>query len=120
MSTTFSQKKKVETFSKKIDIAIPPENPVIKGHITVDFKVKSKTEIAELSERGLPDEEYIPEILDGVHGLGHPETDEELTGSAAVQELLTGRYSMYLVPAVVATYFEQYGEARRGNSRKRR
>lgn len=120
MSTSLNLKKKVATFRKRIEIAIPPEKPEIQGHIDVDFKVKSKTEIAELSERGLSDEEYIHEIVDAVHGLGHPETDEELVGPAAINEVLTGHYSMYLVPAVVATYFEQFAEARRGNSKRRR
>ncbi len=120
MATSFSIKKKVDTFSRRIELAIPPENPEISGHITVDFRVRSKADVAQLAERGLPDEEYIPEIVAAVHGLGNPETDEELSGAAALDEVLTGHYSMYLVPAIVSSYFEQFNEARRGNSRKRR
>lgn len=120
MSTSFSQKKKVDTFSRRIELAIPPESPQITGHIMVDFKVLSKAEVSALSERGLSDEEYLPQIVEAVHGLGHPETDEELKGDAAMTEVLTGHYSMYLVPAIVSTYFEQFGEARRGNSKRRR
>lgn len=117
---TFSTKKKIETFSREIQLAIPPSNPQITGFITVEYKVRSKAEVKELSERGLQDEEYIREIVAAVHGLGHPETDEELKGEAALNEVLNGHYSMYLVPAVVTTYFEQFAEARRGNSLKRR
>jgi hypothetical protein len=120
MGTSFSQKKKVETFTKHIDLAIPPEDPQVKGYITVDYKTRTKAEVMELGERGLSDEEYIHEIVADVHGLGHPETDEELAGQAAINEVLTGQFSMWLVPAIVHTYFEQYNEARRGNSKRRR
>lgn len=119
MGISFSLKQKVDTFARKIELAIPPDDPQITGHITVVYKVRSKAEVTELSERGLSDEEYIREIVTSVQGLGDA-NGNELTGDAAISEVLTGAFSMWLVPAIVAAYFEQYGEARRGNSRKRR
>lgn len=113
-------KKKVETFSRKIDIAIPPENPMIRGHIDVDYFIRSKPEVKELSELGLSDEEYLPRIAKDIRGLGGDKPEDALAGEAAFTEVLAGPYSMYLVPAIVGAYFDQYGEARRGNSRARR
>jgi hypothetical protein len=118
--TTFSTKKIVETAPLKIQLAIPPEKPQLEGFITVDAVLRSKPEIKALSEEGLQDHEYLPKIVTGIHGLGHPETDEPLTGEAAFEEALKGRYSMYITAAIVEGYFAQYGEARRGNSRPRR
>ena len=119
MSASFSVKKTVSTFKRRIDLAIPPENPQVTGHITVEYKVCSKADVKALSERGLTDEEYFPEIVTAVHGLGD-ESGNEMTGQAAIDEVLGGHFSMWLVPAVVTAYFEQYNEARSGNSRKRR
>lgn len=121
MSTaTFRPLKKVETFARKVELAIPPDQPEIIGYITVDYRLRSKAQIKELSERNLTDEEYLPEIVAGIRGLGHPESGEELQGQAALDEALNGHYSMYLVGAIVGAYFEQFGEARRGNSKRQR
>lgn len=122
MSTTFSQKKVVSTFRRRVHFAIPPppQKADITGYIEYDGKVKSKAEITELRDRNLTDEEYFAEICTAVYGLGHPESDEELTGQAALDEATTGRYSMYLVNGIVNDYFEHYGEGRRGNSKGRR
>lgn len=117
MSTTFSTKTKVDTFTRRVEINIP-DGP--KGHIEVDYKVKSKPEIQALGDSNLPDEEYLPEIVAAIRGLGDPETDEPLTGQAAIEEALNGHYSMYLTSAIVQEYFASYGEARKGNSKRRR
>lgn len=119
MSASFTIRKKVDTFGRRIELAIPPENPQVTGHIDVDYRVRSKAEVKELSERGLTDEEYIREIVSGVRGLGN-EAGEDISGDAAITEVLSGHFSMWLVPAIVSTYFEQYAEARRGNSKPRR
>lgn len=118
MSVTFSTKKPVDTFRRTVHIEIPDAG--ISGSVEVDYKVKTKPEIAELQERGLSDEEYLPEIVANVHGLGHPETDEPLSGQAAIDEVLTGRYSMWLTPRISHEYFAAYNDSRRGNSRRRR
>jgi hypothetical protein len=120
MSTTFSTKKKISTFRRKIDLVIPPENPELRGHIHVDFKIMTKPQIKDLAEQGLTDEEYLPKIAEAIHGLGHPETDEPLVGEAAFKEALEGQFSMYIPNAIVEDYFAQYGQARKGNSRPRR
>ncbi|MCK5772046.1 hypothetical protein [Algiphilus sp.] len=118
MSVTFSTKRSVDTFRRKIDIEIPEAG--ISGSLEVDYKVKSKPEIADLQERGLTDEEYLPEIVAAIHGLGDPETDEPLTGQAAIDEVLHGRFSMWLTPRISQEYFAAYNETRKGNSRRRR
>jgi hypothetical protein len=119
-SVSFSTKKKITTFRRKIELAIPPEKPELRGYIEVDFKTKTKPEVKALGEQGLTDEELLPEICEAIHGLGHHETDELLTGDAAFKEALEGPFSMYIPPAIVEDYFAQYAQARRGNSRRPR
>jgi hypothetical protein len=118
--TTFSTKKIVETFPMKIQLALPPDKPELEGFIMCDAVVRTKPEIKQLSEEGLTDEEYLRRVVKGIHGLGHPETDAPLVGEDAFKEALEGRYSMWILGAIVDGYFAQYGEARRKNSNRRR
>jgi hypothetical protein len=118
--TTFSTKKIVETFPMKIQLALPPDKPELEGYIMCDAVVRTKPQIKKLSEEGLTDEEYLRQVVKGIHGLGHPETDAPLVGEDAFKEALEGRYSMWILGAIVDGYFAQYGEARRKNSNRRR
>lgn len=109
----------------RISIAIPPENPTVKGHFIGHAKLRSKVENKELLERfqdfdgeGDADTELVRELYERFEGLG--DETGELIGEAAFDAVLKGPLSAYLTPAVVQAYFEQYGEARRGNSGKRR
>lgn len=107
---------KSPTFPLKIDIAAPPEKPVIRGSIVVHAKLLTKPDVRALSEEGLPDEEYLPRIAEGIEGLEDADGNA-LTGQKAFDEVLTGSWSMYLLPAIVQAFFEQFGEARRKNFR---
>lgn len=111
--------KKIDTFPLRVELAIPPENPVMKGHLTIDCKVKTKGEVRDLQERGLTDSEYFAEVATAVHGLG-TDAGDALEGAAAMAEFTEGRYSMYLLQAFITAYFEQYGEARRKNGQRLR
>lgn len=119
MSVTLNIKKVIETFKQDVHVAIPPENPVIEGYITVHYRVKSKDEVAELNARNLTDEDYFKIIVDRIDGMGGDDGNP-LAGDAAIEEALHGKYSMYLVPAIVRKYWSQYNEALQGNSPKRR
>ena len=112
--------KKIETFPMKVEVAIPPENPIMRGHVTVHCKVKTKAEVKDLRERELEDKEYFEEVATGVSGLSAPDSDEALEGMEAITEFTEGRYSLYLLNAFVEQYFEQYSDARRKNSKTRR
>lgn len=120
MGTSLSIKKRVDTLRLRVELAIPPEKPEITGHLDVDYKILPKPEVTGMLDRDLRDEEFLTEVVVDVHGLGSPTSDDELTGQAAIDEVLTGHYSGYLVPAIVRAYVVHYGEARQGNSRKRR
>ncbi len=109
----------------RIDIAIPPEKPEIKGHFIGHAKIRSKADNKALLEKysdwdgeGDADEAMVRELYDSFEGLGDDTGD--LKGEAAFAAVLSGPLSAYLTPAVVGAYFEQYGDARMGNSRKRR
>ena len=125
MSTLIATKP-IGTIPLKINIAIPPENPTIKGHFTGHARVRSKKENKALLEKfqdftgdGDSDEELVRELYEGFSGLGD-DAGQELTGEAAFDAVLKGPLSAYLMPAVVQAYYEQYGEARLGNSGRRR
>lgn len=109
--------KEMNTFPLRVDLVIPPENPIMRGYITVDAVVKSKEEFKVLAEADMDDVEYFAQIVQAVHGLGDA-NGNPIEGEAAMREVQTGRLSMYYIPAIVSAYFEQYGEARQKNSRK--
>lgn len=117
--------KKIDAAPLKIGIAIPPENPQIKGAFTAYAKVRSKAENKAMLERfsnyegeGDGDEALVRELFDRFEGLGNE--NGPLEGDAAFAEVLSGSLSAYLVPAVIQAYYEQYGEARVGNSKRSR
>lgn len=118
--------KTVTTTPLKITIAIPPENPTIKGYFTGHARVRSKADNKALLEKfadwageGDADEALVRELYDSFSGLGD-DAGNELTGEAAFDAVLRGPLSAYLTPAVVQAYYEQYGEARQGNFARRR
>lgn len=105
---TFIQKE-VETFELKIELAIPPEKPQMRGYITVDAIPRTKEEVRALSKEDLSDEDYLRRIAVNIRGL-------EQTGDAAFVEVTTGKLSMWILPAIITAFFEQFGEARRKNA----
>lgn len=109
--------KSMDTFSMKVELAIPPENPIMRGFLTVDAYVKSKAEFRELADKELEDGEYFDAIVHAVHGLGDA-NGNPIEGEDAIREVKEGKLSMYYLPAIVTAYFEQYGEARRKNSKR--
>ncbi len=113
---------KLKTAPLKITVAIPPENPQIKGYITGRAILRSKPENTELFERIdsgelSRDEDIVRALYEGFDGLGG-EDGEEITGEAAFKDILEGEYSAYLVPAVSQAYYDQYGKARQGNYKR--
>lgn len=88
-----------------------------KGYFTGHAKVRSKPEFSALvdavrdGEYENRDEDLLREMYERFDGFGD---------SDGFAELLTGKASAYLYPAATAAYFEQFGEARRENSAKRR
>ncbi|HMN33910.1 MAG TPA: hypothetical protein PKE36_00645 [Chiayiivirga sp.] len=81
------------------------------------FRPQRKLALSD-SDEGDADAAMVRELYDSFEGLGDDSGD--LNGEAAFEAVLTGPLSAYLTPAVVGAYFEQYGDARLGNSRKRR
>jgi len=108
--------KQLTTIEQRVDIAIPADNPVIRGHITCDFVVRSKEAFRELSGKGLSDEEYIRAICSNIRGLASPDTGELLDGEAALQEAISGIWSAFLIPGIARRYGEQFAEASAKNS----
>jgi len=103
--------KPVDFFPLKVEL----ECPVGKGFFTLDCKVKSKPEVVALQDQGLTDREYFDELVNAVHGC--PDNRE---GAEAMTWFCEGPVSMWALAAFIATYFEQYGDARRRNGQKLR
>ncbi len=116
--------KVIDTANIKITVAVPPENPQVKGYFTGKAIIRTKQANNDLFDRieestVEDDEAFVRELYTGFTGLGNANGpvvgDEE-----SFQEVLTGPLSAYLVPAVIQAYYEQYGEARKGNFQKSR
>jgi hypothetical protein len=106
--------KPVATFDLRISI----DCPLGKGFFTGKAKIRSKPENEALFERIKDgdvsgDEEVLRELYEGFTGLDC-ETGKEF------DYLLTGPASAYLAPAAIQAYFEQYAQAKAGNSRPSR
>lgn len=114
--------KKIDTAPLKISIAIPPENPKIKGYFTGHAILRSKVENKELFDRidsgEIEDDQLLHELYTGFDGLANAAGYCE--GEAAFVEILTGPNSAYLTPAAIQAYYTQYGEARQGNFKRSR
>ncbi len=113
MSVSTIQITAVKTYPIRVNI----KSPVATGYFTGHAKVRSKTDFDALAqavsggEYEGRDEEALRELYDHFDGFGD---------SDGFAELLTGAASAYLYPAAIAAYFEHFGEARQGNSGKRR
>lgn len=105
----------VKTNPLRIDIQTSVANGYFTGHAKVTTKAEFETlrkavVDGEFEER---DEDLLRLMFERFDGFGEGAGD-------GFAEVLTGKASAYLFPAATAAYFEQFGEARRGNSAKRR
>lgn len=109
---------KATTFSREVKIRLPTDNPIVfnEGVLAVRYNIKSKDEVVALAAQGLSDQEYFDETVNSVDGLGDADGNA-ITGEAALTETRSGKWSNYLLAAIIGDYFEQYGEARVKNSR---
>ena len=112
--------KKIPTGEIKISVAIPPDDPQVRGTFIGNAKIRNKAELKALQERiereQMDDEAIVRELYADFDKL-EDEEGRVLTGEASIQEVVKGELSAFLVPAVVQAYYAQYGEARAGNSR---
>lgn len=118
--------KAIETVELRVDIAIPPENPEIRGYLTCTAVVRSKAQMQELSSRiENGDFESDAQILNEgdlyreIKGL-QASDGKDLVGREAFKECTEGPFGMYLTQALVKKYFSHFGEAQAGNLRRSR
>lgn len=113
MSVTTIQINAAKTYPVRIDI----KSAVANGYFTGHAKVRSKSEFETLRQAVVDgeydgrDAELLREMYERFEGFGD---------SDGFAELLEGPASAYLFPAAMAAYFEHFGEARRGNSKRQR
>lgn len=114
--------KRITTAALTIAIAIPPENPEIKGSFTAHAVIRSKPEntkfFDEVNDGKYDDEQIIRALFTGFDGIENE--SGPCTGEAAFEEVLRGDLSAWLTPAAIEAYYAQYGEARRKNSKRSR
>ena len=112
-----------DTDTFDVHLRIPPENPRMRGFITVTAKVRSKAELKAFGERIDAGEydgdiEALRDMFTEIKGLG---TDAgPIEGEAVWEFLQTSKAGSYIVPALIEAYFQQYQQARQGNSQRRR
>jgi|GEM_PF-2333994 len=103
----------VKTHPLRIDI----QTSAASGYFTGHAKVLKKTEFEELRKAVIDgeyedrEEELLRYMYEKFDGFGDGD---------GFTEILSGTASAYLYPAATSAFFEQFGEARRGNSGKRR
>lgn len=108
--------KPISTLPMTVEIAIPPKRPVLQGSFVAHVKILSKPEFKELVDEELDDVVFFDRVVDRIEGLASTaDPSNALQGQAALDEVKSGPFSQYLMPAVIQAYFEQYGEARRKN-----
>lgn len=113
MSVSTIQFHAVKTYPIRIDI----KSPVATGYFTGQAKVRSKADFETMRQAVVDgeydgrDEELLRDMYERFDGFGD---------SDGFAELLTGEASAYLYPAATTAFFEHFGEARKGNSGKRR
>lgn len=117
--------KKVEGISLNVAVRLPTDDPKVfnEGSFTVRLKNIKRGDLEGILERirsdELDDAGLLREHIIEVTGLGD-ENGDPITGAAALEELLTGSASAYLVPAVVGEFFEHFKDARAKNSKPSR
>lgn len=113
MSVSTIKITEAKTHPIRVDIQTSVASGYFTGHARVMSKVAFNALLEEVKDGGYEDreEELLRQLYDRFDGFG--DTD-------GFAELLTGTASAYLYPAAISAYFEQFGEARRGNSGKRR
>lgn len=103
----------VKTHPLKIDI----NTSVAKGYFTGHAIVRPKDEVEGIRQAVMDgeyedrEEELLRDMFESFDGFGEAD---------GFEEILKGKASAYLTPAAISAYFEQFGEARKGNSKKRR
>lgn len=123
MSTTLMIKK-IDTLPVTVDVAIPPEKPVLKGKFVAHAKVRSKDEIKALGERISSgefennDEALLRELYTTFDGLGDAEGPYDADKAWAF--ILKGQFSAQLTILLLNRYYEAHSEARQGNFARQR
>lgn len=113
MSVTTIKIVEVKTHPIRVNVQTSAASGYFTGHAHVSTRaeceaLRSAVIDGEYEDR---DEELLRKMYDRFDGFG------DADGFA---EILNGTASAYLYPAATGAYFEQFGEARRGNSAKRR
>lgn len=136
--------RKIDTVEVRVDIAIPPENPQIKGFLLCDAIVRNKKEMErimdDLNDGSYKDDgeflrnagkffnedarkdaggEEILGLFKNIRGL-KDENGVEMDYARAIKEVTEGELSSYLILALTKRYFQQFGEAQGKNSGKSR
>ena len=112
---------KVNAVAMAVKLRLPTDNPAAfnEGTITCKVRILDKEALGDLVDKGASDSEYIDQLLLDVEGLGD-ENGSAITGEAAIKEVKSGPWSVFLQSAILGAYFEQFGDARVKNSRTSR
>lgn len=112
--------KEIPSIPVRVEFAIPAKNPILQGFLIANCNVMSKPDMKAMAEDDdMKDDEMFDQIVVSVEGIGTSQ-GTLLEGQAALDEVKKGKLSQYLLPAIVGAYFEQFGEARRKNSKPSR
>jgi len=118
--TTTLMIKEIKELPLTANVAIPPENPQLKGKFKAYAVMRSKDEIKELGERmsagefANDDEKLLREMYTKFEGLG--DKDGPFNDEKSWDFVLHSKYSAQLIILLLNLYYEGHSEARQGNS----
>lgn len=104
--------KPTSSFTRDVHVSLPDGS---KGKFKAKFKYLSRDEFQALNDKGLPDEDYLDEILLEVSGIGDGETEFP---SEKQKEMVIG--DLALSRATVREFAAGLTGAEMGNSKKSR
>ena len=117
MSKATLHLKSTATF--KAEVMLKVKN-VMSGFLTITYPVMSPDEFNAFLEEDLAADQQYERIVIGVEGLPDADTGEVLEGEAAIEAARNGKFAMWIRPAIVGHFIEQYGAARVKNSTQSR
>ena len=106
--------KSITSFDLTVKINCAAANGQFIGKAKIKTKPENKALFEKVEAGEIEDDaELIRDLFEGFEGLPCEKGQE-------FQYVTEGPISAYLVPALIQAYFQQYAEARQGNSKARR
>jgi len=112
---------KTSTITLPVTIRLPTDEAgkTNEGTINVRYHLLPKDQVVGMAREELSDREHIERTVVEISGFGDDD-GQPITGEAALDEVLNGRWSGHLQSAIIEEYYAHFGQVRVKNSRPSR